>query len=67
MLSTDCSLNFLESAGIYQTDALVVSSDHPMTRSTDHPIAHTTNKLDQQLVLLWMTLLHRGQGLSAKC
>jgi len=57
-LSTDCSLNYLESVGSYHTDALVVGS-------SDHPIAHTTNKLDQQLVLLWITLLQRGQGLSA--
>jgi len=30
--------------------------------SSDHPIAHTTNNLDQQLVLLWITLIS-GKGL----
>jgi len=43
----------------YHTDASAVSSYDPMTRSTDDPIAHTTNNLDQQSALLLMTLSAR--------
>jgi len=52
LLSADCSLNYLESVGSYHTDARVVGC---LFRSPDDPIAHTTNNLDQQLVLLWIT------------